>query len=70
MLTDKGKPAGRKWSSMLIGCIMLIIGLAVFKYLKIGFEHYWTFVAGVLGVTEGYGVLNVLNKKISNGGSK
>ena len=67
-LTPEGKPKGRKWGSMLIGCAMLLVGVILFHFLGIDFEHFWKYVTGVVSITEGYQVLNVLNKKFTNGG--
>lgn len=63
-------PVGRKYITMLIGCFMLLLGIVVFKYLDVNFEHYDKYMLGVLGVTQGYNVFNVLNKKFTNGGNK
>jgi hypothetical protein len=66
-LTGNGQPAGRKFAAMAIGCGMLLAGVAMFHFLGIDFEHYGKFVTGVGTVTVGYGALNVMNKRVTNG---
>lgn len=70
IVTPKGQPVGRKFISIIIGCIMLLLGVVVFDKLDVNFQYFDSYVLGVVALCGSYNLANVLNKRFTNGGKQ
>jgi len=70
LITPEGQTVGRKFVSIIIGCLMLLLGVVVFDKLEVDFQYFDSYVLGVVALCGSYNLANVLNKRFLNGGKK
>ena len=61
---------GRKFTGTLVAFGMILIGYVVTHYLKIDPDLFKTYTWSVITICFGYDGVNLVNKKIMNGGGK